>query len=70
MREPTPGDLIQIIEMPDQGYYEKSLRGKLGVIIEHVHTNSSPNIWKILIDNKCCNLHLFDFVIVQSTKKE
>jgi hypothetical protein len=69
MKNPKPGDLVKIVDMPDQSHFEKSLRGKLGIVIENITAHSSPNIWKILIDDKCCNLHLFDFIIVQEAKK-
>ena len=64
------GDLVKIIYMPDQSAYERSFIGKLGIVIENVAARSSPNIWKVLIEDRCINFHLFDLEVVQQGKKE
>lgn len=64
------GDLVKIIYMPDQSAYERSFIGKLGIVIENVAASSSPNIWKVLIEDRCINFHLFDLEVVQRIKKE
>ena len=67
---PKPGDLVKVTYMPDQDYYTKTMRGKLGVVIEHVTTHSSPNIWKVLIEGRCWNMHVYDIEVVQRIEKE
>ena len=64
------GDLVKIIYMPDQSAYERSFIGKLGIVIENVAASSSTNIWKVLIEDRCINFHLFDLEVVQRIKKE
>lgn len=65
MIKPKPGDLVEIIEASDQSTYIRLFVGKLGVVIENVTAESSPNIWKILIDDRCNNFHCLDFKVVQ-----
>ena len=67
--EVAPGDLVKIVYMPDQSAYERSFIGKLGIVIENVPAKYSPNIWKILIDDRCYDFHLFDLEVVQQSKR-
>jgi len=55
-----PGDLVLILDVPDQSIYIKSFAGQHGLILEHVQTNSSPNIWKTLVGNTTVNFHSLD----------
>ena len=67
--QPDPGDLIEIIDASDQGLWIKHFIEKTGIIIEHIKTNSSPNIWKILMsDSSCYNFHRLDFKIIKKGK--
>jgi hypothetical protein len=43
----------------------KRFWNKLGIVIENVKTNSSPNIWEIWVDGRIINLHVLDFVKVE-----
>jgi hypothetical protein len=55
------GDLVKIIQAPDQDkYFMKHLWGKMGIIIEKVNTSSSPNIWKVLVGDQIHHLHKLD----------
>lgn len=65
MIKTRPGDLVEIVEVPDQNVYIRLFVGKLGVVIENVTAESSPNIWKLLIDDRCINFHRLDFKVVQ-----
>lgn len=67
--EVSPGDLVRIVYMPDQGAYERSFIGKFGIVIENVTTRSSPNIWKVLIEDRCINFHVFDLEVAQKSKR-
>jgi hypothetical protein len=56
-----PGILVEIIDVPDQDYFTKLLVGKIGLVIENIKANSSPNIWRILFeDGKIYKLHKLD----------
>ena len=56
-----PGILVEIINAPDQDMYTKTFVGRIGIVIENVKTNSSPNIWKILLgDGNSQNFHRLD----------
>lgn len=67
--EVVPGDLVKIVYMPDQSAYERSFIGKLGIVIENVPARSSPNIWKVLIEDRCINFHVFDLEVAQKSKR-
>lgn len=51
------GMLVEVIEAKDQGYYEKLLIGKVGLVIKNTNAKSSPNVWEVLIEDKIFNLH-------------
>ena len=56
----SPGDLVQILDVPDQSRYIKTFVGKYGMILSHEPQNSSKNIWKVLIQDTTVNLHSLD----------
>ena len=59
------GDLIRVIKAPDQSSYMMTpLWDKLGVVIERVEVNSSPNIWKVWVNGYIVHLHILDFIKV------
>lgn len=60
MQEFSPGDLVEILDVPDQSRYHKTFAGKLGLILEHCPQNSSKNIWKVLIQDTTVNFHSLD----------
>lgn len=60
-----PGDLVEVIEAPDQSYYVKTLVGQIGLVIVNVDTASSKNIWKILIKDQYLNFHCLDLKVVE-----
>jgi len=55
-----PGDLVLIMDVPDQSRYIKSFAGKYGLVLEHVQTNSSKNIWNVLVQDTTVNFHSLD----------
>jgi hypothetical protein len=60
-----PGILVEVIEAADQGYLTKTLVGKIGLVIKNIKTNSSPNIWEVLVEEKTFNLHALDLKILE-----
>ena len=55
------GDLVIILKVGDQDQQlMKNLWGKMGIIIEKVNTSSSPNIWKVLVEDTHYHLHKLD----------
>jgi hypothetical protein len=65
-----PGDLVEIIPAMDQSLYERSFCGKLGVVIENVYGNSSPNVWRIFVEDRFVHLHKLDLKVVQPAKEK
>lgn len=59
------GDLVEVIEAGDQGVLEKSLVGKFGLVVENIESPISPNLWKILLDDKFYVLHAYDIRIIE-----
>ena len=59
---PKPGDLVEVSATLDHDrfYFTKLTHRKLGIVIEHVQSNSSPNIWKVLVEDCYCDVHVFD----------
>lgn len=63
-----PGDLVEIILAPEQSLYQRSFFGKLGIVVENVSAQSSPNIWKIFVEDQCVYMHKLNFKVVQPAK--
>ena len=63
------GDLVEVIDVSDQGYFVKTLVGRVGMIIEHVPAKSYQNIWKVLFAEQAYNLHALDLMVVKPTSK-
>ena len=62
------GDLVRVIQAPDQDkYFMKQLIGKIGIVIKWNEFSQSPNIWQVLIvDNQqVVNLHKLDLEKIQ-----
>lgn len=59
-----PGDLVEVVEAADQGYFTKALVGKMGLIVKNTQAKSSPNVWEVLIEDKIFNLHALDLKVV------
>jgi hypothetical protein len=59
------GMLVEVIEAKDQGYYEKVLVGKVGLVIKNTNAKSSPNVWEVLIEDKIFNLHAMDLKAIE-----
>lgn len=55
-----PGYLVLIMDVPGQSRYIKSFAGQHGLILEHVQTTVSKNIWKVLIGDITINFHSHD----------
>jgi len=60
-----PGALVEIVSAADQSYFTTTLVGKMGVVVENVAASSSPNIWKVFIEEKMYNLHALDLKVVE-----
>jgi hypothetical protein len=65
-----PGDLVEIISAPDQSLYERSFCGKLGIVIENIYAKSSPNIWRVFVEDRFVHLHMLDLKVVQPAKEK
>ena len=77
MRKDIPvysaGDLVEFIPAPDQSlYHRERFIGKLGLIIKRCDqldgVTSSNNIYNVLIDGVCVNIHALDFILVSKAK--
>lgn len=60
-----PGMLVEVVEAADQGYFTKTLIGKIGLVIKNISAKSSPNIWEVLIEEKTFNLHALDLKVLE-----
>ena len=60
-----PGMLVEVVQAADQGYYTKTLVGKVGLVVQNIKTNSSQNIWEVLIEEKTFNLHALDLKVLE-----
>jgi len=78
MRKDIPvystGDLVEFVSAPDQNlYHRERFIGKLGVIVKRCYQNdgvaSSNNIYNVLIDGICVNLHALDLILVSKAKE-
>ena len=65
------GDLVRVIEAPNQDkYFMKHLIGKLGVIIGKVDdAPSSRNIWKVFVEGNVRHLHKLDLEKVNVSER-
>lgn len=59
------GMLVEVIEAADQGYFTKTLVGKIGLVVKNIKTNSSTNIWEVLIEEKTYNVHALDLKVLE-----
>lgn len=60
-----PGMLVEVIEAADQGYFTKTLVGKIGLVVKNIKTKGSQNIWEVLIEEKTFNLHALDLKVLE-----
>lgn len=60
-----PGMLVEVIEAADQGYFTKTLVGKIGLVVKNIKTKGSPNIWEVFIEEKTFNLHALDLKVLE-----
>lgn len=64
------GDLVELIEAKDQSlYFRKTYVGKIGVIERRMTeqqdgVKSSPNMYRVLVDNKILKLHSLDMKLL------
>lgn len=69
-----PGDLIQVIDAKDQSlYFKKEFVGKIGIIERKMNeeqdgVKSSPNMYKVLVDNRILRLHCLDMKLLSRVK--
>jgi hypothetical protein len=54
------GDLVLVLDVPDQSFYIKSFAGEYGLVLENIPQNSSKNIWKVLVRDTVVNFHSLD----------
>jgi hypothetical protein len=65
-----PGDLVEMIYAKDQSpYFRKMFVGKLGVIERKMTKEqdgeiSSPNMYKVFVDNRILHLHCLDMKLL------
>lgn len=59
------GMLVEVIEAADQGYFTKTLVGKIGLVVKNIKTKGSQNIWEVLIEEKTFNLHALDLKVLE-----
>lgn len=62
-----PGDLVQVIEAPDQSLYHKSFVGQVGLIERKLtleESVSSGNVYKVLVDQRTLHLHCLDMKLL------
>ena len=60
-----PGILVEVIEAADQGYFTKTLVGKIGLVVKNIKAKSSPNVWEVLVEGKTFNLHALDLKVLE-----
>lgn len=64
------GDLVELIEAKDQSlYFRKAYVGKIGLIERRMTeqqdgVKSSPNMYRVLVDNKILKLHSLDMKLL------
>ena len=64
------GDLVELIEAKDQSlYFRKAYVGKVGIIERRMTeqqdgVKSSPNMYRVLVDNKILKLHSLDMKLI------
>jgi hypothetical protein len=64
------GDLVELIEAKDQSlYFKKAFVGKIGIVErrmteEQDGVKSSPNMYRVLVDNKILKLHCLDMKLL------
>lgn len=64
------GDLVELIEAKDQSlYFRKTYVGKVGIIERRMTeqqdgVKSSPNMYRVLVDNKILKLHSLDMKLI------
>lgn len=63
------GDLVEIIQYPDQSSYVSKFCGKLGVVIENIYA-PSPNTWRVFVEDQIVHLHKLDLKVVQPAKEK
>jgi len=65
----SPGDIVRVVQAPDQGGYIRNLAGSTGILIKNLDetdgVTSSKNIWSVLVSGKIIHLHILDFTSIQ-----
>lgn len=67
-----PGDLVEIIEARDQSLYIKKHISKIGLIEKRLHLEitSSPNMYKVHIEENILHLHAADLKLLSRVKDD
>lgn len=69
-----PGDLVELIDVKDQSlYFKKAFVGQIGIIERRMNeeqdgVKSSPNMYKVLVDNRILRLHCLDMKLLSRVK--
>ena len=63
-----PGDLMRIIEVPDQAHWVRMNAGKVCLLIRNLgKSDGSPNMWEVLIEGRIMNVHKLDLGKIDET---
>lgn len=69
-----PGDLVELIDAKDQSlYFKEQFVGQIGIIERKMNeeqdgVKSSPNMYKVLVDNRILRLHCLDMKLLSRVK--
>jgi len=62
------GDLMRIIEAPDQAPWVRRDAGKVCLLIRNLgKSDGSPNMWEVLIEGRIMNVHKLDLGRIDET---
>ena len=63
-----PGDLMRIIQAPDQAHWVRMNAGKVCLLIRNLgKSDGSPNMWEVLIEGRIMNVHKLDMEKIDET---
>ena len=63
-----PGDLVRIIEAPDQALWVREMAGTICLLVRGLEkSHGSPFMWEVLIDGRLRNVHKLDLRKVDET---
>jgi len=67
-----PGDLVKVVEAPDQSKHIRHMAGEYGIVIKNLGEKDgtySPNIWEVhLSSDRSVSFHILDLEVVSGQK--